>query len=138
MATMMNDGWNLSKDRMPEEHDSIFKKLKGTDKWRDGMFETMSDRVDITVEYPDGLRMTDTGYTVEGKWKTGLGCVEKGEVIAWQPKREPYKGGLSESENQNREAAEAYCEECDHIEMCRWYPFEGCEFRSLPKGVLRR
>lgn len=138
MAAMMNDGWILSKDRMPAEHDSIFRKMKGTNQWRDGMFETTSDRVDITVEYPDGLRRTDTGYTVEGKWKTGLGCAEKGEVIAWQPRREPYKGEMSEIENRNREAAEEYCAECDHIEMCRWYPFEGCEFRSLPKGVLRK
>lgn len=30
------------------------------------------------------------------------------------------------------ESAKEYCAECDHIEMCRWYPFEGCEFRSQP------
>ena len=30
------------------------------------------------------------------------------------------------------ESAREYCAECDHIEMCRWYPYEGCEFRSLP------
>lgn len=138
METMMNDGWILSKDRMPAEHDSIFKKMKGTDKWRDGMFETISDSVDVTVEYPDGSRRTDKGHTVEGKWKTGLGCAEKGEVIAWQPRREPYKGTPTASGEEDRKAAEDYCAECDHIEMCRWYPFEGCEFRSLPKGVLRR
>lgn len=28
------------------------------------------------------------------------------------------------------ESAKEYCAECDHIEMCRWYPYEGCEFRS--------
>ena len=32
------------------------------------------------------------------------------------------------------ESAREYCAECDHIEMCRWYPFEGCEFRSLPSA----
>jgi len=30
------------------------------------------------------------------------------------------------------ESAKEYCAECNHIEMCRWYPYEGCEFRSLP------
>ena len=28
------------------------------------------------------------------------------------------------------ESAKEYCAECDHIEMCKWYPYEGCEFRS--------
>lgn len=27
-----------------------------------------------------------------------------------------------------------YCAECDHVEMCQWYPNEGCEFRSLPSA----
>ena len=32
------------------------------------------------------------------------------------------------------ESAKEYCAECNHIEMCRWYPHEGCEFRSLPSA----
>ena len=32
------------------------------------------------------------------------------------------------------ESAREYCAECDHIEMCQWYPYEGCEFRSLPSA----
>ena len=28
----------------------------------------------------------------------------------------------------------AYCEECDHGEMCRWYPVYGCEFKSRPSA----
>jgi hypothetical protein len=32
------------------------------------------------------------------------------------------------------ESAKEYCAECNHIEMCRWYPYEGCEFRSLPSA----
>ena len=31
---------------------------------------------------------------------------------------------------QQKSAAE-YCAECNHIEMCRWYPYEGCEFRQI-------
>ena len=29
------------------------------------------------------------------------------------------------------ESAKEYCEECEHIEMCSWYPYEGCEFRDI-------
>lgn len=36
------------------------------------------------------------------------------------------------------ESAKEYCAECDHIEMCRWYPYEGCEFRSLPSAQPER
>lgn len=32
------------------------------------------------------------------------------------------------------ESAKEYCAECNHIEMCQWYPYEGCEFRSLPSA----
>ena len=28
------------------------------------------------------------------------------------------------------QAAKKYCESCRHVEMCRWYPYEGCEFRE--------
>lgn len=35
------------------------------------------------------------------------------------------------------ESAKEYCAECDHIEMCQWYPYEGCEFRSLPSAERR-
>ena len=34
---------------LPEEHDSIFKKFKGTDKCRNAMFKKMSDNVNVTV-----------------------------------------------------------------------------------------
>lgn len=34
----------------------------------------------------------------------------------------------------SRQAAKEYCAECDHNEVCRWYPYEGCEFRSLPSA----
>lgn len=74
---------------LPEEHDSIFKKFKGTDKWRNAMFEKMSDNVNVTVEFEDGARMSMKGYTVDGKWKpdTAVKC----KVIAWMPIPYPYK-----------------------------------------------
>lgn len=33
------NGWIPVKERLPEEHDSIFAKFKGTDNWKRGMFE---------------------------------------------------------------------------------------------------
>ena len=77
-------------ERLPKEHDSIFAKFKGTDKWSDAMFVKISDKVNATVEFEDGSRMTQTLYTIDGEWKreTNIKC----EVIAWQPLPEPYKG----------------------------------------------
>ena len=43
-------------------------------------------------------------------------------------KAEPAKPALSDDE---RKASEAWCENCDHIEMCKWYPTCGCEFRQI-------
>lgn len=33
----------------------------------------------------------------------------------------------------DRERCEEWCKDCEHIEMCKWYPFGGCDFRLLPK-----
>lgn len=81
--------WIPCSERMPEERDSIFKKFKCTDKWRNAMFEKMSDNVNVTVEFEGGTRMSMKGYTVDGKWKpdTAVKC----KVIAWMPLPEPYR-----------------------------------------------
>ena len=47
---------------------------------------------------------------------------------------EPYKPEMSDAD---RKASEAWCEYCDHIEMCKWYPFSGCEFRQIGGKSLR-
>lgn len=84
------DGQVLCNDDMPKEHDSIFAKAKGTDKWKDAMFERTSDDVNVTVEYKDGTRKTKISYTLDGKWQ-----IEKNfeflehKVIAWKPLPEP-------------------------------------------------
>ena len=31
-------------------------------------------------------------------------------------------------EDESLESAKQYCANCNHVEMCRWYPYEGCEF----------
>lgn len=86
-----NTGWILCSERMPEEHDSIFAEYKGTDKWRSGMFEKISDDVNATIEYENGTRKTKTIHTVDGVWK--IDSIVKGEVIAWQPLPHTYEGG---------------------------------------------
>lgn len=89
-AEEYGDGWIPCSERLPEERDSIFAKLKGTDKWSDAMFEKVSDDVNVTVEFEDGTKKTMTSHTIDGKWKNEFKIV-KSKVIAWQPLPEPYK-----------------------------------------------
>ena len=87
-----NDGWIPVEDGLPEEHDSIFAKFKGTDMWSNAMFEKSSDKVNVTFEFEDGTRKSGTSYTIDGKWKCEKGnCAVKRKVIAWRPLLEPYK-----------------------------------------------
>lgn len=81
--------WIPCSERLPEEHDTMFAKFKGTDKWSDSMFAKKSDKVNVTVEFDDGSRMTQTLYTIDGQWKRETNIKHK--VIAWQPLPEPYK-----------------------------------------------
>ena len=81
--------WIPVSERLPEEHDTMFAKFKGTDKWSDSMFAKKSDKVNVTVEFDDGSRMTQTLYTIDGEWKRETNIKHK--VIAWRPLPEPYK-----------------------------------------------
>lgn len=84
--------WVPCSERLPEERESIFKKAKGTDKWDPEMFESISDDVNVTVEFEDGTRKTMTSYTTDGKWSCEKEYRIKMKVIAWCPLPEPYKG----------------------------------------------
>ena len=90
VAEEYNGGWIACSERLPEEHDSMFAKLKGTDKWSDAMFEKISDDVNTTVEFDDGTRKTMTLHTNDGKWNTNNRII-KFNVIAWQPLPELFK-----------------------------------------------
>lgn len=83
--------WIPCSERLPEERDSIFKKFKGTNKWNDAMFETISDKVNVTIEFENGKRMTDTSNTIEGKWRCEKEYSLNTKVIAWMPLPESYK-----------------------------------------------
>lgn len=89
--------WIPVSERLPEEHDSIFAKLYGTDKWSDALWRTRSKEVLVTLEYEDGIRTVKSSHTTDSKWsiekKTTL---SKFKVIAWMPMPEPYK----ENENE--------------------------------------
>lgn len=66
-------------------------------------------------------------YLLEGEENvpdTNVGDIECGEKIE--------RSSAQPDRPEQPESAREYCAECDHIEMCRWYPYEGCEFRSLP------
>lgn len=84
--------WIPVSERLPKEHDSIFAKLYGTDKWSDSLWRTQSKEVFVTLEYEDGIRTVKSSHTTDGKWsvekKTTL---SKFKVVAWMELPEPYK-----------------------------------------------
>lgn len=82
--------WIPATERLPEEHDSIFTRLNGTEKWKNGMFKRRSDNVLVTVKYEDGMVHTESAHTTDGVWKTDY-KVKGGKVVAWMPFPEPYK-----------------------------------------------
>lgn len=61
--------WLSVKDRLPPERDTIFAKLKGTDKWNPNMFAKASDDVRVVVRFEDGTRMVSHDHTFDGKWR---------------------------------------------------------------------
>ena len=68
---------------------SMFAKFKGTNKWKEAMFEKISNDVLVTISYRSSL-FVQQAHTVDGKWKTDLLALG-GTVIAWKPLPEPYK-----------------------------------------------
>ena len=85
-----NDDWIPVEEWMPEEHDSMFAKRKGTERWCSGMFEKESNDVNVTVEYENGTRQTITMRTLDGKWNYPKRIIKQ-KAIAWRPLPEPYR-----------------------------------------------
>ena len=88
----IKDDWIPVEERLPEEHDSIFAKFKGTSKLDGAMWEKQSDEVNVTYELEDGTRKATTSYTLDGVWKLEKESkVVKKKVVAWQPLPEQYQ-----------------------------------------------
>ena len=84
--------WIPVSEKLPDEHDSIFARLYGTDKWNDALWRTWSMEVLVTIEYEDGTRSVTSSYTTDGKWKVEkIVKLRKCKVVAWMPLPKPYK-----------------------------------------------
>ena len=84
--------WIPVSEKLPDEHDSIFARLYGTDKWNDALWRTRSMEVLVTIEYEDGTRSVTSSYTTDGKWKVEkIVKLRKCKVVAWMPLPKPYK-----------------------------------------------
>lgn len=84
--------WIPVSEGMPEEHDSIFAELKGTDKWRSAMFEKSSDDVRIVEVFEDGTRRVYHSHTIDGKWDIENRPMKR-TVTHWMPNPElPLEG----------------------------------------------
>ena len=84
------EGWISVKDRLPEEHDSIWAKLYGTKSWQPGLFRKCSYDVIACVEKKDGSRRVISIRTYDGKWDHNK--LNEETVICWQPMPQPPKG----------------------------------------------
>ena len=93
----INNKWISVSESLPEEHDSIFARFKGTDKWSEAMCEKISNLVLVTVTYEDGSALVTCGKLRDGEWKTNLvwpkniRFLGNCHITAWMPLPEPYK-----------------------------------------------
>ena len=83
--------WIPVTERLPDEHESLFARYKGTDKWLNGMFMTISDPVIVCAEYENGKRLVKTANTVDGVWKV-KNIFHPCRVTHWMPMPHPPRG----------------------------------------------
>lgn len=83
---------SIEKEGLPPEHKSIFFKFKGTDRWRDGMFETISNKVLITLETNNKEKYVNTAHTLDGRWEKSTIALNQ-KIIAWAELPLPYYEG---------------------------------------------
>lgn len=88
--------WIPVSERLPKEHDSIFAKLYGTDKWNNKLWRTVSDRVLVTIKYDDGTRIVKESHTRDGEWSDEKRCMNC-KVEAWMPLPNTYKEKSNET-----------------------------------------
>ena len=83
--------WVSVKDRLPEEHESMFYKLFGTSKWSNSMWKQESKKVLVYVSFPDGTGVVTTGSLQDSDWRTTVSKIHKQTVTHWMPMPEPPK-----------------------------------------------
>lgn len=84
--------WIPVTERLPEEHDSAFAKVYGTDQGNNAFWRAKSKEVLVCIEYDDGSRAVTTSFTVDGEWYIKRRRVLRAfKVIAWMPLPEPMK-----------------------------------------------
>ena len=81
----IDDKWISVKDRLPEEHESIFHKLLGTPKWSNAMWKQESKKVIVYVSFPDGTGVVTTGCLHNSDWVTTVSNVLPQTVTHWMP-----------------------------------------------------
>lgn len=94
---LINKGVTIQKwipvtERLPEEHESIFAKSYGTERWNPAMFRKISNDVLAIVKYENGTRAVKTVHTTDGEWRFTNHYGAK-EVTHWMPMPEPLKDG---------------------------------------------
>ena len=60
--------WIPVEERLPEEHNSMFANLYGTNSWQPGMFRKCSNTVLACAKRTDGERRVVAIITTDGKW----------------------------------------------------------------------
>lgn len=84
--------WIPVTERLPEEHESVFAKFYGTDRWDNNLWRARSEEVLVCIEYDDGSRSVTTSFTLDGKWHIKRRRVlHDFKVIAWMPLPKPMK-----------------------------------------------
>lgn len=81
--------WISVKDRLPEEHESIFYKFLGTRKWSNSMWKQESEKVLVYVSFPDGTGVVTTGCLHNSDWVTTVSKTLPQTVTHWMPFPEP-------------------------------------------------
>lgn len=81
-------GWISVKERLPDEHDSIFAGRAQLSKY---LWSKESDNVNVYVEFPDGTGRVTEGRLQDGKWWTRISPVLNPVVTHWKPLPEPPK-----------------------------------------------
>ena len=85
--TIYANQWIKCSEALPEERETMFAKLKGTDKWRPAMFEKMSEDVRVVEVFEDGTRRVGHSHTVDGLWDIEK-KPPKRTVTHWMPNPE--------------------------------------------------